>query len=538
MDKTNEPGRKSIWDRSTCVRFVRWLFSWRGIRRVLIVLAWTATIIVLFYGEENWRGRRVWNKYRQALEARGEQFDWKAFIPKPVPDEQNSAATPFFEFLFAQKTNEYKWQDNYERAYVLVPSSSKKRDRNRRHFVDLVAWQMALEAVQAGKVKQSERFESDKLDSESRGKAAPAVLQELKLDDAVLAELRNAGRRPYSRYPVFYSLDNPWGIRIPHLTIIKGAVQRLKIEACAALAAGQSEKALDDVKLMLRLTDSIKDEPILISYLVRVACLQIAIQPIWEGLAERRWSDAQLQELHARLRQYSFLTHLKLPLDGERAAGVLTVDLLYQQKYRLSNLFDPPDPPHPSPNYWSLTDIVGRLAPHGWYRQEQLNYCRLFQSQFDGTWDAARKRVFPAQIELHDRELQHEFAGGRLGRTLNSVLHHRLLASLLLPALTKVPIKAAVAQTVSDQAALACALERYRLANDRFPVRLEELTPRFISELPHDVISGQPYKYRRTDDGQFTLYSVGWDEQDDNGEPGSTLFDNKEGDWVWQYPPR
>jgi hypothetical protein len=86
---------------------------------------------------------------------------------------------------------------------------------------------------------------------------------------------------------------------------------------------------------------------------------------------------------------------------------------------------------------------------------------------------------------------------------------------------------------VSDQAALACALERYRLANRQFPDTLDALVPRFISQLPHDVINGEPYKYRRTDDGQFILYSIGWNEKDDGGVPGKTLFDEKEGDWVW-----
>src|SRR5256885_8038373 len=84
----------SIWERSTLARFFRWLFSWRAIRSILIVLAWIATIIALLYGEENWRGRRAWNKYRRELEARGEQLDYKAFIPPAVPDEQNFAATP------------------------------------------------------------------------------------------------------------------------------------------------------------------------------------------------------------------------------------------------------------------------------------------------------------------------------------------------------------------------------------------------------------------------------------------------------------
>jgi hypothetical protein len=59
--------------------------------------------------------------------------------------------------------------------------------------------------------------------------------------------------------------------------------------------------------------------------------------------------------------------------------------------------------------------------------------------------------------------------------------------------------------------------------------------------LPKDALTGEPYKYRRADDGQFVLYSVGWNEKDDGGtvalsEDGSV--DVRNGDWVWEYPAK
>lgn len=62
--------------------------------------------------------------------------------------------------------------------------------------------------------------------------------------------------------------------------------------------------------------------------------------------------------------------------------------------------------------------------------------------------------------------------------------------------------------------------------------------PKFIAQLPNNVIGGEPYKYRRTADGRFVLWSVGWNEKDDGGVPGPTLFDKKQGDWVWTYPEK
>ena len=73
-----------------------------------------------------------------------------------------------------------------------------------------------------------------------------------------------------------------------------------------------------------------------------------------------------------------------------------------------------------------------------------------------------------------------------------------------------------------------------------FPTSLDALAPQFIAKLPHDVINGQPLHYRRTSDGQFVLYSVGWNEVDDGGHGRvhkSGSVDDKQGDWVWRYRP-
>jgi hypothetical protein len=118
------------------------------------------------------------------------------------------------------------------------------------------------------------------------------------------------------------------------------------------------------------------------------------------------------------------------------------------------------------------------------------------------------------------------------------ILQHVVIAKIFLSALRNVPAKPAAAQTAAEQAALACALERYRLANGQFPETLESLSPKFIARAPNDVFTGQPCKYRRTDDGQFILYSVGWNEKDDGGVPGKHLFDQAQGDWVWSYPAK
>ncbi len=94
-------------------------------------------------------------------------------------------------------------------------------------------------------------------------------------------------------------------------------------------------------------------------------------------------------------------------------------------------------------------------------------------------------------------------------------------------------------QTMVNQTRLACALERYHLIHNEYPESLDALAPRFIGEIPRDLIGGQPLHYRRKADGNFLLYSVGWNETDDGGQVVSQEDrpeNLKKGDWVWTNP--
>src|SRR4051794_6308702 len=68
-----------------------WFRSWRYFFWLLGLLL----AVAVFYGEENWRGRRAWNAYQQQLKARGESTDARSFVPESVPVSENFARTPF-----------------------------------------------------------------------------------------------------------------------------------------------------------------------------------------------------------------------------------------------------------------------------------------------------------------------------------------------------------------------------------------------------------------------------------------------------------
>jgi hypothetical protein len=115
------------------------------------------------------------------------------------------------------------------------------------------------------------------------------------------------------------------------------------------------------------------------------------------------------------------------------------------------------------------------------------------------------------------------------------------VAAIAIPNYSRAIVTFAHGQTSANEAQVACALECYHLAHGEYPETLDALMPQFIEELPHDIIGGQPLHYRRTGDGKFLLYSVGWNEKDDGGQvvlkpDGSE--DLEKGDWVWEYPAK
>jgi len=261
-----------------------------------------------------------------------------------------------------------------------------------------------------------------------------------------------------------------------------------------------------------------------ISHIVRIAILAVTQQVVWEGLAERRWSDAQLRDFQARLQKLTPLKDLGFPLHTERGAfGNAVFDLLRKHPQLLRDWLD-------QGSAWPASGLL--WTPSGWFYQEQVAYHRLFDQKLLPGYDEQAGQVHPRTIDENAGRLDSDAPG-----PLSSLLQHRVLVRLLLSGLAKTFQKSALSQTGVDQVALACALERYRLANGKLPPTLDSLVPQFIEHLPKDVCDGQPLKYRPADNGQFVLYSVGWNEKDDGGtavmNKERTAVDPAQGDWVW-----
>ena len=506
---------------------------------ILVLLGLAAFFLSLFYAEEDWRGWYAWQKFQHEQDVKGEKFDFASVVPPAVPDDQNFALTPIvFTSYGSMLTRDGKFipydkRDNnfVDRLKMSVaynsdwPVTHGNGDWQTAKKSDLKVWQNYYRALVA---KKNEFPVSSQPQT-----PAQDVLLALSKYDSTIEELREASQLSYSRFPLNYESEDTAAILLPHLAVLKQCAQVLELRAIAELQNGQSEKALDDVKLSLRLADSIHTEPFFISHLDRIAILNLTLQPIYEGLAEHKWPDTQLVILDSELSKQDFLADYKFAMHGEM--GTKNGVVRYLQRHPgiyLSLLGDASNYGHMSAaEFMVATAMHWHLVPSGWFYQNQLRCARAFEAYYFPVADVNQQTLVPTLILRANAAVEKE---------RENLTPFNILECLALPVFGNVAEKFANARSSTDLARTGIALERYRLAHGEFPESLDAIAPYFMEKIPHDIINGQPLHYRRTDDGQFVLYSVGWNETDDGGvviiaKGSSPGLDSSEGDWVWRY---
>lgn len=500
-------------------------FGWRLLRWGAIGAAVIVTLAAMLVTEENWRGKRAWAAYKLAAEARGERLDMASVIPASVPDNQNFFCAPTVANTLRHSNDEdadRSTQATSRMNFQIYRGDSKLWPTNggdwqKGKLIDLREWQAYFKNYNATPEGRTNGFPT----AAQPQTPAADVLLALSVYDPALAELRAASQRPYARIPLNY--ENGFEAAselLPWLAKMKGCAQFLQLRITAELEDGQSAAALDDVKLLTCVTDYVREQPFLISHLVRIAMMSLNLQPIYTGLAQHRWSDDQLKELEELLARQDFLADFTYSMRGEKIFAIDTFE-----KQRITRETRQVEE-HGGTN--RIVTVSLRWMPKAYFYQNQLNFARLNEEVVLPLIDATNRLVFPARL----RETQTNVAAQKKHYSI-----YKVQALMVFPALAASVKKFAVIQAQVDLARVACALERYRLAHNEYPASLDALTPTFITDLPHDLINGQPLHYRRTADGKFVLYSVGWNETDDGGVTvfrKSGSVDLEKGDWVWR----
>jgi hypothetical protein len=325
------------------------------------------------------------------------------------------------------------------------------------------------------------------------------------------ALVRQALQRPYARIDCSY--EQPFAIDIPNFINLRQASQVLSQRAQCYLLLGQPEKALEELTLVHDLSQILLAKPSGKPITLVAAMIYVAIHGLYAGIIQgglelHAWREPQLLALDQQLKETNLLLPVVEAFREQRAATSRTFETT--KRSELVKLFA----------FEGWSSLALRCMPRGWFFQNMAAGAEVEQ-QAVGTFDPANQRVQPGPVTdlVRDLASEHEQRSP----------YHFLVAAAL-PNFAKALQTTAANQTLLNQARIACALERFRLAQGHYPDSLDQLIPALIEKLPHDLIGGQPLKYRLTPDSGYVLYSIGWDEQDDGGVPGKSRED---GDWVW-----
>ncbi|HTR41000.1 MAG TPA: hypothetical protein VMH87_05245 [Pseudomonadales bacterium] len=605
--------------------FICWVSCWRNLRCTLVGLAILATLIAIFYTEEDLRGKHAWEVCQRQLEAQGVVLDWDKFLPPSVPDDQNFytfSTNLLLRFKQVSRTDadttnaEYKlavanpwlkldplgtnYSGTHDRkslfptydtskngpiviAKIIVlqgnentlttgtnnftvtlndtAASNQIRDRIRdilrsgigqfTHGVegfDFSEFQLtSLPLVQIfvrastpppvetlntfcpsdavtgfGKLHAIATTDPNTFDIVLTDMRITSAADYLKWSDQFIPafdEIREALKRPYAIIPGDYSI--PAQMPIPNFVTMRALAQTLGQRAQCYLLLGQPDKALHEVMFIHDICRILEKPPTgkpetLVEAMINVAIHGVYTAIIAEGMQRHQWQEPQLAALQEQLKEIDLTPFVwnafqEMPADLCRNAEIVPL-----QKWLTVN----------GGRGNRLSPIV--LMPRGWVYQNMAQMAEL-QSKTLPVFDPSTGTISPTKMDFAMHEIE---------KTLKRHSPFLLLARIAIPNFSKAMQVTAYNQTQVNEAQIACALERYHLAYGQYPDTLDALVPQFMQTIPHDVIGGGPLHYRRTDDGKFLLYSIGWNETDDGGQPlpqvkHSNPTDYTKGDWIW-----
>lgn len=303
-----------------------------------------------------------------------------------------------------------------------------------------------------------------------------------------------------SRRPCVFDLDFSQGfdLKLAHLRDLKSLAFILAAKAQVQAAGGDTAGAWETALVNFRLGNALKDEPTLISQLVRIAMLSIAIDGAEHLAATSLPDDRQLAELQALLPSLLDRQPIIRAMDGER---LMTQEAMQKKNLAKALLTDENS---------GMTQCLLRFSPLG-------------------KWDLS---VYCASLHQYTAALAHPLAPEDCVRLEQPPPKLAVISSMMLPVLTKVDQKFSGMQARAKVLVVGLQILKHQRQQGAWP---KDFATAGITDAA-DPFTGKPLVYKPTDKG-FLLYSVSFNQKDDGGQaapPGKSRFFYL--DIPWEYP--
>ena len=483
---------ESIWKKK--INFSLGIPFKKILNAVVIILSVLILLFITFQIVENVRGRLAFERWKN--EHKDVVLDIKHYFPPPVPDDKNLAMSGIFKVVADVYGKDKKDNTNAVNELTKFESESNeftdKLRENSKEGVEIPISIFATNYINIKAVAETLR----KINYKNCGSVsndAECVLKAMSEINPYLDEiLAESKRREFFRYPIYYDGKDPAAILLPHLSYIKKICEAIQLRAVCFMELNKGDAAFEDVRLGLRLAELLKDEPFIISQLVRVKVLNISLQNICEGMARGIWTEQQIAGFQNILSGINLLKDLRRSLETEQAFGaemIMTIqDIEYFNKYFNPSYDDSSNSKIFTP-FWFI--------PKGWFYQNAVNHCNFIEERKQILDNIIRDRRSSPMSAYYEK------LSAKIKRSPYSIL-----AGFLAIPMDKALYRVGASQTAAELCNIACAIERYRLAKDNLPEDLSKLTPDYLTVIPISLFDGKEFRYHKISESEYRLIAA------------------------------
>ncbi|HEX5446662.1 MAG TPA: hypothetical protein VFW87_22780 [Pirellulales bacterium] len=303
-----------------------------------------------------------------------------------------------------------------------------------------------------------------------------------------------------ARYPIAFA--DGYQMTLDHLQRLREGARLLLLESEIAARHGDAPAAADAIQAMFAAAHSLKNEPTLVSQLVRLALDGMARDQLQRRLSDSHFTDDRLAAIDRQLAMCDYEAAFHRAMLATRVESF---------------------------TFFSDPASLGTQAPSAasavFRPGDQAVYLRLMRKLIE---------AFQIGSDLSGSMSDVEREVAELGRT--PLAHLRCPLSLLaLPAMQPCADALNRGAAYRDSARVAVAVERFRLRHAEPPKTLDALIPEFLPEVPLDPFDGQPLRYR-LDAGEYAVYSLGADLIDQGGQADDSPQPGMPPDLVFRVP--
>ncbi|MDO8683129.1 MAG: hypothetical protein Q7N50_06575 [Armatimonadota bacterium] len=353
----------------------------------------------------------------------------------------------------------------------------------------------------------------------SWAKVEPVMRKSVQDAAPIYPLIREALARPKCVFPVNWS-EGPMAsfLHVGKLSEM-GRLQLAK--AILEARDGNTDAAIDDICITLQLSDALKDEPRLISQLIRYRLIQMVSVSLEDISNIHPLTPRQAKIMRDEMNRIELQPGFMAAMKGERTIIVWFYDAVRKD--------------------WSMFEALTTIPNNGpEYVPESLRkagniimtyLCRPFIYKGEmismDFWEEQIRLVALPYPELDKQK-------SRLDPWLETP-KYAIVTRLFFNACISSAASKESANARLGLAQVAMALQAYKAEAGAYPASLAELKSKIDWALPEDPFTGKPLIYNRVGKG-FKLYSFGMNMKDDGGVPLDNMVKSRlqgKDDIVW-----